>query len=75
MRICFCLNLEFSNLVRASGEGSRHSGMKMMKESGSTDSDKTFSKWSTITLISSSLNGGLAAGRNGEVNVSNRLKA
>ena len=50
-----------SSRLSTGGAGSRHSGIKTMKDNGSFESDKSLSKWVTIASMSSSQNGGLAS--------------
>ena len=59
--ICRRFQAESSRRLRTGGAGSRHSGIKTIKDSGSADSDKRRSKCVTIVSISSSQNGGLAS--------------
>jgi hypothetical protein len=59
--ICRRFQAESSKRLRTGGAGSRHSGIKTIKDSGSVESDKRRSKCVTIVSISSSQNGGLAS--------------
>ena len=58
---CLRFHTDSSSLLSTGGAGSRHSGMKMMKDNGSLESDSSRSKCVTIDSISSSQKGGLAS--------------
>lgn len=78
---CLRFHLEASNLSKAGGGGSLHSGKKTIKDSGSKLSSKSFSKCTMVASISSSQKGGLASndpqwGRNSRIDlrVMSRIK-
>ena len=58
---CLRFHTDSSSLLSTGGAGSRHSGMKMMNDSGSLESDSKRSKCVTMDSISSSQKGGLAS--------------
>ena len=58
---CLRFHTDSSSLLSTGGAGSRHSGMKMMNDRGSLESDSNRSKCVTIDSISSSQKGGLAS--------------